>query len=78
VAPTTQCNDVARIGQFRDLNRLGNFGCTPGKARERQIILNPDRRTIFLKTGPGSYGLKFSWLDVIDRGVGGKFQAKSI
>jgi hypothetical protein len=56
VAPTTQCNDVARIGQFRDLSRFGNFGCTPwgtmGKARERQIILKTDQRNILLGMGP--------------------------
>jgi hypothetical protein len=55
VASTTQCNDVARIGQFRDLSRFGNYGCTlggtTGKGRERQIILKTDQRTIFLERG---------------------------
>jgi hypothetical protein len=56
-APATRCNDVAQLGQFRDLSRFGNFGCTlggtMGKGRERQIILKTDQRNILLEMGLG-------------------------
>jgi hypothetical protein len=43
VAPTTRCNDVARIRQFRDFAGSMNFGSTPlggtMSKREPQIIL---------------------------------------
>jgi hypothetical protein len=53
-APATQCNDVARIGQFRHFAGSMNFETTPRGAmskREPQIILKTDERSIHLELG---------------------------
>jgi hypothetical protein len=67
-APATRCNDVARIGQFRDLSRFGNYGSTlggdMGKGREPQIILKTDQRNVLLELGlDGKFAAKSSGWD---------------